>query len=282
MERMTPFWAELVGTMILIVFGAGVCAGANLTKSYAKDAGWIVITLAWGLGVTLGVFAVGGISGAHLNPAVTFGLAFSGDFAWADVPGYILAQMIGAIIGATIIYLQYLPHWKATEDPGTKLGVFATGPAIPHTFSNLLSEIIGTFILLLGLQFIGANEFTEGLNPIAVGLLIVAIGMALGGTTGYAINPARDLGPRIAHAILPIAGKGPSNWGYAWIPVVGPILGGSLGALFHKAVFNNTLTGAFWGVLAGTIVILVIAYFMTNKDSDQALRQANNPAKARL
>lgn len=279
---MTPFWAEVVGTMILIIIGAGVCAGANLTKSYAKDAGWIVITIAWGLGVTLGVFAVGGISGAHLNPAVTLGLAFSGDFAWAQVPEFILAQMIGAILGAAIIYLQYLPHWKATEDPGTKLGVFATGPAIPHTFSNLLSEILGTFVLLLGLQFIGANEFTEGLNPIAVGLLIVAIGMAMGGTTGYAINPARDLGPRIAHAILPIAGKGPSNWGYAWIPVVGPLLGGSLGALFHKAVFNNEMTGMFWTVLAATIVFLAIAYMMTNKDSEQQLQEANNPAKARL
>ena len=279
---MTPFWAEVVGTMILIIIGAGVCAGANLTKSYAKDAGWIVITIAWGLGVTLGVFAVGGISGAHLNPAVTVGLAFSGDFAWGQVPEFILAQMIGAILGAAIIYLQYLPHWKATEDPGTKLGVFATGPAIPHTFSNLLSEILGTFVLLLGLQFIGANEFTEGLNPIAVGLLIVAIGMAMGGTTGYAINPARDLGPRIAHAILPIAGKGPSNWGYAWIPVVGPLLGGSLGALFHKAVFNNEMTGMFWTVLAATIVFLAIAYMMTNKDSEQQLQEANNPAKARL
>lgn len=221
---MSAFWGEVLGTMILILFGAGVCAGANLTKSYAKNGGWIVITAAWGMGVTLGVYAVGSISGAHLNPAVTIGLAFTGDFAWSQVPGYILAQMIGAILGATLIFLQYFPHWKETEDPGTKLSVFSTGPAIPHSFSNLLSEIIGTFILLLGLQFIGANEFTEGLNPIAVGVLIIAIGMSLGGTTGYAINPARDLGPRIAHAILPIAGKGSSNWGYAWIPVLGPIL----------------------------------------------------------
>ena len=262
---MSAFWGEVIGTMILIVFGAGVCAGANLAKSYAKNGGWIVITAAWGLGVTLGVYAVGSISGAHLNPAVTVGLAFTGNFAWADVPEYILAQMIGAILGAAIIFLQYLPHWKETEDPGTKLGVFSTGPAIPHSFSNLLSEIIGTFILLLGLQFIGANEFTEGLNPIAVGVLIFAIGMSLGGTTGYAINPARDLGPRIAHAILPIAGKGSSNWSYAWIPVVGPILGGSLGALFYKAVFNQQLTTEFWIVLVVTIVVLVIAYYINPK-----------------
>ncbi len=279
---MTPFWGEVLGTMILIIIGAGVCAGANLTKSYAKDAGWIVITLAWGLGVTLGVFAVGSISGAHLNPAVTIGLAFAGAFDWNQVPSYLAAQMIGAILGAAIIYLQYLPHWRATEDPGTKLGVFATGPAIPHTFSNLLSEIIGTFVLLLGLQFIGANQFTEGLNPIAVGLLIVAIGMALGGTTGYAINPARDLGPRIAHAILPIAGKGPSNWGYAWVPVVGPILGGSLGALFHKVVFNGEMTNTFWFVLAATVVVLLIALAMSPKNQDAAIQAAEEPTKARL
>lgn len=262
---MSAFWGEVLGTMILILFGAGVCAGANLTKSYAKNGGWIVITAAWGMGVTLGVYAVGSISGAHLNPAVTVGLAFTGDFPWSQVPGYILAQMIGAILGATLIFLQYLPHWRETEDPGAKLSVFSTGPAIPHSFSNLLSEIIGTFILLLGLQFIGANEFTEGLNPIAVGVLIIAIGMSLGGTTGYAINPARDLGPRIAHAILPIAGKGSSNWGYAWIPVLGPILGGSLGALFHKAVFNQTMTTEFWIVLIATIIILIISYITSPK-----------------
>lgn len=263
---MSPFWGEVLGTMILILFGAGVCAGANLTKSYAKDAGWVVISIAWGLGVTLGVYAVGSISGAHLNPAVTVGLAWTGDFAWNDVPLYILGQLIGAFLGACIIFLQYLPHWKETKDPGAKLGVFSTGPAIPHTFSNLLSEIIGTFVLLLGLQFIGAGQFTEGLNPIAVGLLIVAIGMAFGGTTGYAINPARDLGPRIAHAVLPIAGKGSSNWKYSWIPVVGPLLGGSLGALFHKAVFNNAMTTEFWIVLVVTVIVLGIAYFMSPRN----------------
>lgn len=269
---MSAFWGEVLGTMILIVFGAGVCAGANLTKSYAKNGGWIVITAAWGMGVTLGVYAVGSISGAHLNPAVTIALAFTGDFPWSQVPAYIIAQMIGAILGAALIYLQYLPHWKETADPGTKLGVFSTGPAIPHSFSNLLSEIIGTFILLLGLQFIGANEFTEGLNPIAVGVLIIAIGMSLGGTTGYAINPARDLGPRIAHAILPIAGKGSSNWGYSWIPVVGPILGGSFGALFYKAVFKQSMTPAFWIVLIALIVILIISYYMSPKKQSETIQ----------
>ncbi|WP_419882162.1 MIP/aquaporin family protein [Peribacillus sp. B-H-3] len=262
---MTPFWGELVGTMILIVFGAGIGAGSTLKKSYSNNAGWVVITISWGLAVTMGVFAVGSISGAHLNPAVTLALAINGDFAWADVPEYIIAQMIGAILGAAIVYLHYLPHWKATDDPAGKLGVFSTSPAIPHTFSNLLSEIIGTFILVLGLLFIGANKFTEGLNPIAVGLLIVAIGMSLGGTTGYAINPARDLGPRIAHFLLPIAGKGGSNWGYSWIPVAGPLLGGSLGAVFYKAVFKGEVHAAFWIVAIGTLVILGLAALFGKK-----------------
>ncbi|HAQ07344.1 MAG TPA: aquaporin [Bacillus bacterium] len=262
---MSAFMGEVIGTMILIVFGAGIGAGSSLNKSYSNNAGWIVITIAWGLAVTMGVFAVGSISGAHLNPAVTLALAIDGSFAWADVPGYMLAQLIGAIIGASLVFFHYLPHWKATKEPGTKLGVFATGPAIPHTFSNLFSEVFGTFILVLGLLFIGANKFTEGLNPIAVGLLIVVIGMSLGGTTGYAINPARDLGPRIAHFLLPIPGKGGSNWGYSWIPVVGPLLGGALGAVFYKAVFTGEFTGTFWIVIGIVAVILALAYTVGKK-----------------
>ncbi|PLR78403.1 aquaporin [Bacillus sp. V3-13] len=262
---MTAFMGEVIGTMILIIFGAGIGAGSTLKKSYANNAGWIVITIAWGLAVTMGVFAVGSISGAHLNPAVTIALAINGDFAWAEVPGYIVAQMIGAILGACVVFLHYLPHWKETPDPAAKLGVFSTGPAIPHTFSNLLSEIIGTFILVLGLLFIGANQFTEGLNPIAVGLLIVVIGMSLGGTTGYAINPARDLGPRIAHFLLPIPGKGGSNWGYSWIPVLGPILGGSLGSVFYQYMYNGKVTAMTWGVISITIVILLLAYLFGKK-----------------
>lgn len=266
---MTPFIGEMMGTMILIVFGAGIGAGSSLKKSYAQNAGWIVITVAWGLAVTMGVFAVGSVSGAHLNPAVTIALAINGSFPWAQVPEYIAAQLIGAFLGATLIYLHYLPHWKETEDPGAKLGVFATSPAIKHTFSNLLSEMIGTFILVLGLLFIGANKFTEGLNPLAVGLLIVVIGMSLGGTTGYAINPARDLGPRIAHFLLPIAGKGNSNWGYSWIPVVGPILGGSLGAVFYKAVFIGKTTGLLWIIVAVCIGVLALAFFAGQKQADK-------------
>ena len=266
---MTPFWGEVVGTMILVLFGAGIGAGSSLKGSYAKDAGWIVVTIAWGLAVTMGVFAVGSISGAHLNPAVTISFALIGEFPWGDVPGYILGQLIGGILGATLVFLHYLPHWKGTNDPGAKLGVFATSPAIPHTFSNLLSEMIGTFILILGLLFIGANEFTEGLNPFAVGLLIVVIGMSLGGTTGYAINPARDLGPRIAHFLLPIPGKGDSNWGYSWIPVVGPIVGGGLGAIFYKAFFLGEITIVSWSVFAGSLVLLIVAYVFGKKQSHE-------------
>ncbi|MBU8771149.1 MIP/aquaporin family protein [Cytobacillus oceanisediminis] len=266
---MSAFMGEIIGTMILIVFGGGVVAGANLKKTFSFNGGWIVITIAWGLAVTMGIFAVGSISGAHLNPAVTIGFALSGDFPWADVPGYILAQVLGGFLGGVIVFLHYLPHWKETEDQGAKLAVFSTSPAIPHTFSNLLSEMIGTFILVLGLMFIGANQFTEGLNPIAAGLLIVVIGMSLGGTTGYAINPARDLGPRIAHFLLPIAGKGKSNWGYAWIPVAGPILGGLMGSAFYQVMFDDKASGMLWAVLGVNIIVLILSYIFGKKQQGE-------------
>lgn len=271
---MTAFWGEIVGTMILIVIGGGVVAGANLKKTFSNSGGWVVITIAWGLAVVMGAFAVGNISGAHLNPAVTIAFAISGEFPWQQVPAYILAQVIGGLIGAVIVYLHYLPHWAATEDPNAKLAVFSTSPAIAHTFSNLLSELIGTFILVLGLLFIGANNFAEGLNPIAVGLLIVAIGMSLGGTTGYAINPARDLGPRIAHFLLPIAGKGSSKWGYAWIPIVGPIMGASLAAVFYPFIYNGVIITSFWIVIASNIMVLAAAFFTSANKSRMIIKKA--------
>jgi glycerol uptake facilitator protein len=234
---MSNFLGEVLGTMILIILGCGVNAGGALTKTFSNAGGWLMGAVGWGLAVMIAIFAVGGISGAHINPAVTVGLAVAGEFEWAKVPTYICGQMIGAIIGATLVYFQYLPHWKETSDQATKLGVFSTSPAVKHTPANLISEIIGTAVLVLGLLAIGANSFADGLNPLIVGLLITSIGISLGGTTGYAINPARDLGPRIAHAILPIAGKGDSNWGYAWIPVVGPIAGGALGALVYTLLW---------------------------------------------
>ncbi len=247
---MKEMLAEGIGTMLLIILGDGVVAGVLLAKSKAQDSGWIVITAGWGFAVMIAVYAVGRISGAHINPAVTVGLASIGEFEWALVPGYIIAQMIGAIVGGVIVWLHYLPHWAETEDPALKLGVFSTGPAIRNTPSNLISEVIGTFVLVFGILAIVTTfgpetitdeplqaAFATGLIPLLVGILVWAIGLSLGGPTGYAINPARDLGPRIAHAILPIAGKGGSDWGYAWIPVVGPIVGGILGAL----VFSVTL-----------------------------------------
>ncbi|WP_404454649.1 aquaporin family protein [Virgibacillus necropolis] len=254
---MSEFLAELIGTMILIIFGAGVVGGVVLKKSKAEDSGWVVITIGWGLAVAMGVYAVGSFTGAHINPAVTLGFAAAGEFPWAKVPMYISAQILGAIIGGVIVFLNYLPHWKETKDQAAKLGVFATDPAINSPFSNLVSEIIGTFVLVMGLMFIGANEFTEGLNPLIVGALIIAIGMSLGGATGYAINPARDLGPRIAHAILPIPGKGGSNWKYAWVPIVGPALGGIYGALFYQAIFTAEYSAAFW-VLSVIMAVIVV------------------------
>ncbi|WP_404454272.1 MIP/aquaporin family protein [Oceanobacillus kapialis] len=252
---MSEFVGELIGTMILVIFGTGVVAGVSLKNTLAEGAGWVLVTFAWGLGVAMGVYAVGNITGAHINPAVTLGLATVGDFAWSKVPLYITAQMLGGIIGAIIVFFHYLPHWRKTNNPSTKLGVFSTGPAIPSPIANLISEVIGTFVLVMGILFLGAHQFTEGLNPLIVGLLIVVIGMSLGGTTGYAINPARDLGPRIAHALLPIPGKGASNWSYSWVPVIGPAIGGIYGGLFYQAIFETEPSVWFW---IGSIAIVLL------------------------
>jgi glycerol uptake facilitator protein len=234
---MNPYLAEFIGTALLIVLGNGVVAGVLLKESKAYNAGWLVITITWGLAVTFAIYAVGKFSGAHLNPAVSLGLAMAGSFDWALVPGYMLSQVGGAIAGSFVVYLHYLPHWAKTDDQAIKLAVFCTAPAIRNTGTNLISEVIATTVLVLGLLFIGANQFAEGLNPLVVGALITTIGLSLGGPTGFAINPARDFGPRLAHAILPISGKGNSDWTYSWIPVVGPMLGGALGAGLYMLLF---------------------------------------------
>ena len=244
---MQAYIGEVIGTMILIILGDGVVAGVLLRNSKAENSGWIVITFGWGMAVAVAVYCVGQFSGAHINPAVTIGLAASGQFDWALVPGYIVAQFIGAFIGAVIVWLAYLAHWGETEDEGLKLGVFCTAPAIYNTPANVITEIIGTFVLVFGVSGIVANAgavsgqaatvIGSGINPLLVGLLVLGIGLSLGGPTGYAINPARDLGPRIAHAVLPIAGKGGNDWGYAWIPVVAPIIGGILGAVTWVILF---------------------------------------------
>lgn len=228
---MEEFVAELIGTLILVLLGNGVVAAVLLARSKAQNGGWIVLTTGWAFAVAIAVYAVGRISGGHINPAVTIGLAAASAFPWSDVPRYIVAQFIGAFFGAVLVWLAYLPHWKETADAGVKLAVFSTAPAIRNYPLNLITEIIGTAMLVFGVRAILANEITPGLGPLLVGVLVWGIGLSLGGPTGYAINPARDLGPRIAHAILPIPGKGTSDWGYAWVPVVGPIVGGVIGSL---------------------------------------------------
>ncbi len=248
---MMVYVAEIVGTAILTLLGGGVVAGVTLSRSKAHNGGWIVITFGWGMAVAMAVYVVGQYSGAHINPAVTLGMASIGEHPWSQVPGYLAAQMLGGFIGAVLVYLAYLPHWKITDDAGTKLGVFSTAPEVRNIPANLVTEVIGTFMLVFGILGINANEgemtgggvdlsalFATGFAPLLVGLLVFAIGLSLGGPTGYAINPARDLGPRIAHAVLPIPGKGKSDWGYAWVPVVGPAAGGVLGALVFRAIFG--------------------------------------------
>jgi glycerol uptake facilitator protein len=244
---MQAYIAEFIGTMILIILGDGVVAGVLLRNSKAENSGWIVITFGWGMAVAIAIYCVYQFSGGLINPAATIGLAVAGQLDWSVVPGYIIAQFLGAFVGAVIVWLAYLAHWGETEDEGLKLGVFCTAPAIYNTPANLITEIIGTFVLVFGVLGIVANAgaaggeaatiIGSGLNPLLVGLLVLGIGLSLGGPTGYAINPARDLGPRIAHAVLPIAGKGGNDWGYSWIPVVGPIIGGILGGVTWIILF---------------------------------------------
>jgi glycerol uptake facilitator protein len=233
------FGAEVIGTALLILLGNGVVACVLLNLSKGQNSGWIVITFGWGMAVMVAVFAIGQFSGAHLNPAVTVGFAVAGTIDWGDVPEYLAGEFVGAFIGATLVWLAYLDHWRETEDPGLKLACFSTAPAIRNPVSNLITEIIGTFVLVFAVLAFFADKATAatGLGGLLVGLLVLSIGLSLGGPTGYAINPARDLGPRIMHAILPIAGKGGSDWGYSWVPVVGPIVGGVIAALAYKLFF---------------------------------------------
>lgn len=237
--------AELVGTMILVLLGDGVVANVVLKQTKGHNAGWIVITTGWALTVTVAVYCTASISGAHLNPAVTLAKACLGQLPWIDVPAYMAAQVVGAFLGAVLVWLAYLPHWKVTEDTGSKLAVFATSPAIRHTASNLICEIIGTMMLVVGALAVlspanldPSTGFADGFGPVLVGVIVWAIGLSLGGPTGYAINPARDLGPRLAHFLLPISGKGGSDWGYAWIPIVGPLVGGAAGAAVYTLLWG--------------------------------------------
>ena len=228
---MSPYLAEFVGTTILLYLGNGVNANVSLKKTYGNESGWLVISLGWGLAVFMGVVISGSFSGGHLNPAVSVGLAIVGKFSWSLVPGYILAQMLGALMGASLVFIQYKDHFSATVNARTKLGVFATSPAIKNNFNNILSEVLGTCMLVFGVFYLIDGEGIGSLNALPVGLLVTVIGLSSGGSTGYAINPARDLGPRIFHALI-IDKR--SDWKYAWIPVLGPFFGAVLaGFLFN-------------------------------------------------
>ncbi len=227
-------FGEFIGTMILILLGDGVCAAVNLNKSKAQGSGWIVIAFGWAMAVTMAVFIAGFMGPAHLNPAVTLAMAMTGAISWSLFVPFILAQLLGALVGAILVWLAYLPHWSETKDQGAILGTFATGPAIRNYPANVITETIGTFVLVLALLAFGKTDFAGGTNVFAVGALILAAGLSLGGPTGYAINPARDLGPRIAHQLLPISTKGTSDWAYSWVPIVGPMIGAVIAVL----VFN--------------------------------------------
>lgn len=237
---LSPFWGEFLGTLVLITLGTGVVAGTLLEKSKAQNAGWIVITTGWAFAVMLGIFTAKtfGSQDAHLNPAVTLAFAIQRG-EWQNVLPFFGAQFSGAFVGATITWLHYLPHWRETQSSELKLAVFSTSPAIRRPFANGISEMLGTTMLVVGVYVIfsrGSGGVTAGIGPFLVGVLVWAIGLSMGGTTGYAINPARDLGPRLAHAILPIAGKGSSDWRYAWVPVVAPLAGGAIAGLLLKSV----------------------------------------------
>lgn len=239
MSHMAMYVSEVVGTLILILLGDGVVANVVLNKTKGNNSGWIVITAGWGFAVAIAAYAVGWVGGAHLNPAVTLGLAAAGSFSWSLVPGYIISQMLGAFLGAVLVYLMYKEHFDQTDDQVGKLAVFSTGPAIRNRLWNTISEIIGTAMLVFGIMAItNAKVGLGAMGTMLVGLLVFGIGLSLGGSTGYAINPARDLGPRIAHALLPIKNKGSSDWGYALIPIIGPIIGGILGALCYNILLG--------------------------------------------
>ncbi|MGG6799680.1 UNVERIFIED_CONTAM: aquaporin family protein [Streptococcus canis] len=235
---MMNFIGELLGTFILVLLGDGVVSACVLNKTKAQNSGWIAIVLGWGIAVTVAVYISGFMSGAHLNPAVTLAMAAVGSLPWSQVLTYLVAQFLGAMLGALVLYLHYYPHWKETKDAGTILACFSTGPAIRHTWSNLFGEALGTAVLIITVMAIGPNKVAAGFGPLIVGVVVMAVGFSLGATTGYAINPARDLGPRIMHALLPISNKGDSDWSYAWIPVLGPILGGVAGALIYQLILN--------------------------------------------
>ncbi|WP_270239421.1 MIP/aquaporin family protein [Rothia kristinae] len=277
MYQISPYAAEFLGTMIMCIIGCGAIATVELRRSKGHGDNFFTIAFGWGFAVAFGVYASHHYSGGHLNPAVTLGLAAYGEFPWERVPGYMLAQLAGAMVGAGFVFLNYLPHWKATADPKIKLGVFSTVPAIHNYFTNSLSEMIGTFMLVFSALFTGVN-FTPGLEgsaltlnlndvlkPLAYGFMVTVLVVGLGGQTGYALNPARDLGPRIMHAILPIHGKGSSRWYYAWVPIFATLAGGFMGGACFSLYYRGEVTPWLWTSAAcGAVVLLFGAWANTH------------------
>lgn len=260
---MPSYIAELIGTAVMILFGGGVVANVVLNKSKAADGGWIVIIMGWGFAVMLAIYAVGQYSGGHFNPAVTVGLAIANKFPWLHVLGYIIAQVLGAMLGAFLVWIHFKPHFAVTENAVAKRDIFCTTPAIEDYPANLVSEILGTAVLIFCILFIGINEFTGGLQPVVVGFLIMAIGLSLGGTTGYAINPARDFGPRLMHALMPIAGKTDSNWCYAFVPILGPMVGTIIGTalygIFYRTGADNAMS--LWGSIVWLMIGCILCFY---------------------
>lgn len=270
MYQISPYAAEFLGTMIMCLIGCGSIATVELRRSKGHGDNFFTIAFGWGFAVAFGVYASHHYSGGHLNPAVTLGLAAYGEFPWAKVPGYIVAQLGGAMAGALFVWLNYLPHWKATKDPKIKLGVFSTVPAIHNYFTNALTEMIGTFMLVFSALYVGVNfdlhldgsqlslNLNDVLKPLAYGFMVAVLVVGLGGQTGYALNPARDLGPRIMHAILPIHGKGSSRWYYAWVPVLAPLCGGFMGGSFFSLYYHGEAT--VWLFVSAAVSALVLLF----------------------
>ncbi|MGL5716816.1 MAG: MIP/aquaporin family protein [Paraclostridium sp.] len=265
---MNVYLAEFIGVTILIFFGCGVLASNSLKTSGAYGAGNVAINIAWGCTVAMVIFCLGDISGAHINPAITIMNAVIGEFDWVLVPGYIVAQVAGGAFGSFLVYLQFIDHWEKTDDEHTKLTIFATAPSIRNNVANFFSEYIVTFGLAFCILGMGTNEFTQGLQPLATGCLIFLVGTSFGGVTGAALNPARDLGPRLAHALLPIPGKGTSDFKYAWIPILGPIMGATSAGLLHQALYKGIVDYRVFATIAITIAIFIAIKLLTKKNNE--------------
>lgn len=273
---MNVFLAEFIGVTILIFIGCGVIAGNSLNESKTYKIGLVAINLAWGFAVTLAIYTVGDISGAHLNPAFTIAKALNGSFEWRLVPGYIVAQILGAMFGSLLVYFQFLPHWKKTYNQEVKLNVFITSPAIKNNFTNFISEYLITGVLIFSLLVLDRNSFVDGLKPLVVGGLIFTLGISFGRVTGAALNPARDLGPRLVYLLLPMQEKGSCDFTYGWIPVLAPILGGSTAAMMNLALYDGIIDLRLISIIGISIITLVIVKIIDKSRVINIKRQDNN------